>query len=97
MFLVILIAITTVTAATDYDFLDLPLNHLPYYFNTHVKVAEQCYVDDKCPHADYLKKQKINVDKCWGYEPYCTRNNAYWTVKCDGKLLFFDEQNTLCH
>lgn len=77
--------VEAVKADKDYDFLDLPHKHLPYYFNSHVKVAEQCYMDEKCPHSKYLRSGKVNTEPCWGYEPYCSRRNALNTIKCSSK------------
>lgn len=78
-------AAAAAAAATDYDFLDLPYKHLPYYFNSHIKTAEQCFMDEKCPHSKYLRSRQTNAEVCWGYEPYCSRKNSYWTIKCPGE------------
>lgn len=80
------IFIESFVASSDYSFIDLPENHLPYYFNTFPQIATQCLNDYKCEYRDFL----MNDDKtrsCWGYESDCKRENAYYTLKCPGNFL----------
>ncbi|XP_065352579.1 EGF domain-specific O-linked N-acetylglucosamine transferase [Cloeon dipterum] len=67
------------TAAFNFSDIDLPDEHLPYYFKTFPKVAEECREDPECPFKVHLDKQV-----CWGYEPDCQRDEAFQTPLCPG-------------
>lgn len=59
--------------------INFPEEHLPQYFTAFPNVAEECAKDDSC-----MYKQFLNTHKCWGYESYCTTNNAFKTPNCPG-------------
>ncbi|XP_059485075.1 EGF domain-specific O-linked N-acetylglucosamine transferase [Neocloeon triangulifer] len=67
------------TAAFNFSSLDLPEEHLPFYFKTFPSVAEECRGDPDCPFKNQLDKKV-----CWGYEPDCQLENAFQTPSCPG-------------
>lgn len=72
--------------ASNYNFIDLPDTHLPYYFATFTNVAEKCRNDGvNCPYAKWLNENVIDPMKCWGYEPECKAENAFSRPKCSGE------------
>ncbi|KAF4526720.1 hypothetical protein B566_EDAN015752 [Ephemera danica] len=56
---------------------NLPEEHLSYYFNAFPSVAEKCRNDSSCPYKAYLNKTA-----CWGFEPGCRPENAFQQPKC---------------
>lgn len=63
----------------NYSFIDLPANHLPYYFSNFRNIKAKCEEDDDCSYKEYL-----NIDKCWGYEYGCKWNKQYSIPACPG-------------
>ncbi|KAJ8686289.1 hypothetical protein QAD02_022083 [Eretmocerus hayati] len=59
--------------------LNLPTNHLKYYFNSFPKVADECRNDPGCPYKSHL-----DTKACWGYESNCKTENAFSTPRCPG-------------
>ncbi|KAF5269294.1 hypothetical protein FQR65_LT02595 [Abscondita terminalis] len=77
----------------DYSNINLPQNHLPYYFYNYPKVGQQCEIDPDCPYT------YSSDDKCWGYEYNCNWDKQYSTPYCPGDhrgwvKTKFDQQNT---
>lgn len=71
---------------SNYDFINVPETHLPYYFATFTNVAEQCKNDGAdCPYARWLNENVIDSRKCWGYEPGCKSDHAFSRATCPGE------------
>jgi EGF domain-specific O-GlcNAc transferase len=69
----------------NYSFIDLPSNHLPFYFNSFKRLAEKCKSDDACEHRDLLLAPDYNPNLCWGYEPDCNSEENFYSVPhCPG-------------
>lgn len=72
--------------ASNYNVINMPDTHLPYYFATFTNVAEKCRNDGaNCPYAKWLNENVIDTRKCWGYEPECNPENAFSRPKCSGE------------
>ncbi|KAK9888726.1 hypothetical protein WA026_000952 [Henosepilachna vigintioctopunctata] len=78
--------------------INLPEDHLPYYFNQYPlmsqKWVQKCKKDSDCEHKKILETQK-----CWGYEPNCSSSNQYSIPNCPGDHRGWvksklDQQNT---
>lgn len=63
---------TTTINSIDIKELDLPPEHIPYYFNSFPKLAKVCEQNPECPHRAFLGKKV-----CWGYERGCNVSNPY--------------------
>lgn len=63
----------------NFSWINLPNEHLPYYFTSYPKVAEACEKDNECPYKEYLHK-----NKCWGYEYNCEQERQYSMPRCPG-------------
>lgn len=59
--------------------INLPDNHLPYYFTNFEKVGQVCYDVADCPYKDSVYKKK-----CWGYEYDCKHPEKFSTPHCPG-------------
>lgn len=72
--------IVKVLSNTNYSAINLPKEHLPFYFNNFPKEAKKCLEDETCPYRDQIKNQ----ERCWGYEHNCKWNNQYSMPNCPG-------------
>lgn len=63
----------------EFNDVNLPDEHLPYYLNAFPKVAEKCMNDDNC-----TLKSHLNQSKCWGYEHNCDWNKQFSIPACPG-------------
>lgn len=63
----------------NFSRINLPHEHLPYYFSNFPKIREKCRNDEECPYKDYLSEEK-----CWGYEYNCPWSKQYSTPACPG-------------
>ncbi|XP_060562426.1 EGF domain-specific O-linked N-acetylglucosamine transferase-like isoform X2 [Ruditapes philippinarum] len=59
--------------------LNLPVRHIPYYFNNNPYIKDLCKEDDDCPYKMTLKKKR-----CWGYEKKCPVENRMSVPECPG-------------
>ncbi|KAK9510790.1 hypothetical protein O3M35_005502 [Rhynocoris fuscipes] len=59
--------------------INLPEEHLPFYFTNFPEIAKRCELDPDCPFKQYLDKKK-----CWGYESECKQNDSYSVPVCPG-------------
>ncbi|XP_076180397.1 EGF-domain O-GlcNAc transferase isoform X2 [Ptiloglossa arizonensis] len=75
---VVLVFTITVTHS-NYTDIDLPPDHMKYYFNSFPTVAEECRNDTACPYKDSL-----DTKACWGYEPNCKAENSFSIPQCPG-------------
>jgi hypothetical protein len=87
----IVTATTTKTTVSKYwKHLNLPSNHLEYFFYSNPKALKKCLREDiKCPYINEAKQfqlQQPNQKKCWGYEKDCDQNhnNKLDLVECPG-------------
>lgn len=78
----------------NFSVINLPVEHLPYYFSTYSDISKNCAEDPDCPYKEHLNK-----NKCWGYEHQCTWDKQYSTPACPGDhkgwvKTKFDQQST---
>jgi hypothetical protein len=59
--------------------INLPRNHMPYYFNSNPKLRKKCLSYENCP---YKEEAAENATKCWGYEPKCSPKDRLFLVQC---------------
>ncbi|XP_033206078.2 EGF-domain O-GlcNAc transferase isoform X2 [Bombus vancouverensis nearcticus] len=64
---------------SNYTEIDLPPDHIKYYFNSFPTVAEECRNNTACPYKDSL-----DTKACWGYEPNCKAENSFSVPQCPG-------------
>nr|XP_033206078.1 EGF domain-specific O-linked N-acetylglucosamine transferase isoform X2 [Bombus vancouverensis nearcticus] len=64
---------------SNYTEIDLPPDHIKYYFNSFPTVAEECRNNTACPYKDSL-----DTKACWGYEPNCKAENSFSIPQCPG-------------
>ncbi|KAK7102557.1 EGF domain-specific O-linked N-acetylglucosamine transferase-like [Littorina saxatilis] len=86
-------------AATTADWggLNLPEEHVPYFFHNNPNVREKCSKDHTCPYKDAVEKSK---KQCWGYEedcpeaprlPECRGDSRQWAAdKESQRRMFWD-------
>ncbi|RUS70729.1 hypothetical protein EGW08_021507 [Elysia chlorotica] len=70
---------TAFVSAYNWDQLNLPPSHLPFYFKNHPDVDKMCREDVECPF-----QEMTGQDKCWGYEPDCDKSQHYTNPNCSG-------------
>nr|CAD7427710.1 unnamed protein product [Timema monikensis] len=77
----LLLLVFTEHTGCGYNFTDinLPIEHIPYYFNSFPEVAQQCQENPDCPF-----KSSLGHKVCWGYERDCKPQNSYSTPSCPG-------------
>ncbi|XP_046991623.1 EGF domain-specific O-linked N-acetylglucosamine transferase isoform X1 [Schistocerca americana] len=70
-----------IRASVTYNFsnINLPDEHIPYYFSSFNDIAEKCRTSDQCPYKEYL-----DVKACWGYEQGCKLQESYSMPLCPG-------------
>lgn len=66
-------------ARANYTNVNLPADHVKYYFNAFPTIAEQSRNDPDCPYKDSL-----DTKACWGYEPDCKAENSFSVPHCPG-------------
>lgn len=76
--------------------LDIPEEHIPFFFHNNQQIREQCAVDESCPYKSAVTESKT---KCWGYEdgcpvqpllPDCPEEHKYWVhTKEEQRLQFW--------
>jgi len=70
--------LTTAAKSTKlWSRLNLPDEHLPYFFNLNPRLKKKCTSDDTCPF-----KQHLNSSICYGYEKKCAEKDQIFTVEC---------------
>lgn len=67
------------TLCGNFSTINLPREHLQYYFANFPKLAEECEIDPDCPY-----KTELHKDKCWGYESGCKWDKQYSVPSCPG-------------
>ncbi|XP_067003834.2 EGF domain-specific O-linked N-acetylglucosamine transferase isoform X2 [Anabrus simplex] len=75
----LLVALVKNSLAFNFTDINLPKEHIPFYFKSFPAMAELCQNDESCPYKDQLDK-----DVCWGYEPGCKFQNSYSIPSCPG-------------
>lgn len=78
---ILILAVLLVQAYCDTNFtkINLPKEHLPYYFRNFPKQAIKCSEYENCDFKQYLNK-----DVCWGYEYDCEWDKQYLKPSCPG-------------
>ncbi len=61
--------------------INLPKEHMPYYFFSNEKLRNRCFNDEKCP---FKLEAAENATKCWGYEANCSPTKRVFEPKCPG-------------
>lgn len=94
LFIFLLLFIVFNSHADRFSSINLPEEHLQYYFSSFPDEAKKCIDGPDCPFKNHLNK-----NKCWGYEPYCKWDNQYSIPSCPGDhrgwvKTKFDQQNT---
>ncbi|XP_043467155.1 EGF domain-specific O-linked N-acetylglucosamine transferase [Leptopilina heterotoma] len=81
-FIILLITFINILILTEGNYLNinLPKNHLQYYFNFFPAEAKKCLDDASCPYKD-----KLNTKDCWGYEASCESENSFSIPHCPGE------------
>lgn len=77
--IVLVLALLHLSACDNFSSINLPQEHLPYYFASLPNAAEKCRKDKECPYEKYLDK-----DLCWGYEFGCQWEKQYSRPFCPG-------------
>ncbi|XP_015433615.1 PREDICTED: EGF domain-specific O-linked N-acetylglucosamine transferase, partial [Dufourea novaeangliae] len=75
--IVLIFAVTAIQ--TNYSDIDLPDDHVKYYFNSFPTVAEDCRNNTACPY-----KGSLDTEACWGYESNCKAENSFSVAQCPG-------------
>uniref|UniRef100_A0A8C5D7R3 EGF domain-specific O-linked N-acetylglucosamine transferase n=1 Tax=Gouania willdenowi TaxID=441366 RepID=A0A8C5D7R3_GOUWI len=84
---------------SNYSWISLPQQHLPYFFHNNKRVAKQCRLDPFCPFKASLQ----DVSLCWGYEkncdlkkcfsyPVCTKADSGWARSLEAAQELFWKQ-----
>nr|XP_022914214.1 EGF domain-specific O-linked N-acetylglucosamine transferase isoform X1 [Onthophagus taurus] len=73
------LSFTPFSLSFNYTEINLPDEHLQYYFSRYPKINEECDRDPNCPYKEFLA-----TNKCWGYEYNCKRTNRYSEPICLG-------------
>ncbi|XP_075039512.1 EGF domain-specific O-linked N-acetylglucosamine transferase [Mixophyes fleayi] len=63
----------------DYQRINLPANHIPYFLHNNRDVSTACSEDTHCPLREHLTQ----VDSCWGYEKSCKKEDSFSYPYCD--------------
>ncbi|XP_063993878.1 EGF domain-specific O-linked N-acetylglucosamine transferase isoform X2 [Diachasmimorpha longicaudata] len=63
----------------NYSEIDMPLEHIKYYFNSFPGRAGECREDPDCPY-----KEQLIEGSCWGYEDDCKPHKAFSIPHCPG-------------
>ncbi|XP_063234785.1 EGF domain-specific O-linked N-acetylglucosamine transferase isoform X2 [Bacillus rossius redtenbacheri] len=63
----------------NHSSIDLPDEHMPFYFRNFPEVGKKCQADETCSYKD-----AVDSDVCWGYERDCDRKKAYSVPSCPG-------------
>lgn len=64
--------VATTVLSIDLKDVDLPPEHIPYFFNAFPKLAKDCEQNPECPY-----KAVVGKKVCWGYERGCNVSNSY--------------------
>lgn len=64
--------LTSFINSIDINGLNLPPEHIPYFFNSFPNIANACVEDPQCPF-----KALVGKEACWGYERDCDVKNSY--------------------
>ena len=64
------------------DFVDIPADHVPYYFNQFPEKSQQCKEDVNCKYHKTLLRTETQ-QMCWGYEQKCNQSNSFSLPKCE--------------
>lgn len=72
--------LTLVVVSThDWDTINLPEEHVSFFFTNNPGIRKQCDKDHNCPF-----KQSLSQKKCWGYEEKCPEKQRLSNPVCPG-------------
>lgn len=71
---------TSGSTADIWQTLNLPDEHIPYFFKNNEDVKSLCEKDPNCPYKRHLKSKR-----CWGYEKECPEKYHMSSPECDGE------------
>lgn len=75
IYLIILVADSV--ASFSWNSLNLPKEHIPFFFTNNNDIRKECENDKNCPFKDSLF-----VKKCWGYEQKCLEEHRLSLPSC---------------
>ena len=83
-FLLVLLFSTAANATTSkplkiWSKLNLPLEHMPFFFNSNQKLRKLCLKDTACPFREQAHE---NATQCWGYEANCKTEKRLFLPQC---------------
>lgn len=83
-----------ILCSTNFSNINLPPEHLPYYFTAFPEVASKCRESAQCPYKSYLDQESY-----WGYHYNHVWGQQYSVPDCPGDhkgwvKTKFDQQNT---
>ncbi|XP_060518881.1 EGF domain-specific O-linked N-acetylglucosamine transferase [Cylas formicarius] len=78
----------------NFSYINLPEEHLPYYFTSFPDIAKKCRLDPTCPYTQYLDKTRF-----WGYHLSHKWGSQYSKPDCPGDhkgwvKTKFEQKNT---
>ncbi|KRT78940.1 hypothetical protein AMK59_6657, partial [Oryctes borbonicus] len=76
---VLLCVLLCESLAFNYSMIDLPYEHLQYYFSRFPELYKNCKADPECSY-----NEDFDLNRCWGYEYNCAAKNRYSTPHCPG-------------
>ncbi|XP_033745660.1 EGF domain-specific O-linked N-acetylglucosamine transferase-like [Pecten maximus] len=74
-----LLILIVVDVSANWTELNLPTEHVPYYFYNNPGIKETCHEDPQCPY-----KAELTQEKCWGYEKVCSEDKRMSSPSCPG-------------
>lgn len=74
--------------ALNFSDVDIPKEHMPFYFNNFPDIAKQCANDEDCMFKDAIKESR-----CWGYEQGCSKPQSYSSPVCNGDFKGWAKSN----
>lgn len=90
----IILVVESVTCFS-WESLNIPDEHVPYFFTNNVNIKKECEKEENCPY-----KESLSIQKCWGYEkncppelrmraPSCPEDSRGWTKGKDAQIEAF--------
>ncbi|KAK3909041.1 EGF domain-specific O-linked N-acetylglucosamine transferase [Frankliniella fusca] len=70
--------LTVSNTAVNFSNVDIPKDHMPFYFHNFPDIAKQCLSDHECPFKDAVER-----NRCWGYERSCSKQYSYSSPDCN--------------
>ncbi|XP_069142595.1 EGF domain-specific O-linked N-acetylglucosamine transferase-like isoform X1 [Argopecten irradians] len=74
-----LLSVIIVDVSANWTSLNLPTEHIPYFFYNNPDIKQSCQEDPNCPY-----KAELTQEKCWGYEKVCPEQKRMANPSCPG-------------